>query len=46
MVAFGTQALEADDIERLRAVVADLEDIRIGSVGEDDVVARANIIRS
>lgn len=45
-VAVGTEALKANDIDKLRAVVANLDSIRIGSVGEDDMMAGANIVRS
>lgn len=46
MVAVGTEALKANDIDKLRTVVAHLDSIRIGTVGEDDMMAGANIIRS
>lgn len=45
-VAVGTEALKANDIDKLRAVVANLDSIRIGSAGEDDMMAGANIVRS
>ena len=45
-VAVGTEALKANDIDKLRAVVANLDSIRIGSAGEDDMMADANIVRS
>jgi len=45
-VAIGTEALKANDIDKLRAVVANLDSIRIGSAGEDDMMAGANIVRS
>jgi molecular chaperone DnaK len=41
----GQQALQAGEIDRLRQVVAQLEDIRIGSSAEDDMIAAANILR-
>lgn len=46
LVAAGAEALKANDIEKLRAVVAHLDSIRIGSAGEDDMLAGANIVRS
>jgi len=46
LVAAGTEALKANDIDKLRAVVAHLDSIRIGSAGEDDMLAGANIVRS
>jgi molecular chaperone DnaK len=46
LVAVGAEALKANDIEKLRAVVAHLDSIRIGSAGEDDMMAGANIVRS
>src|SRR3546814_1610704 len=35
LVAAGAEALKANDIDKLRAVVAHLASIRIGSAGED-----------
>lgn len=46
LVAVGAEALKANDIDKLRAVVAHLDSIRIGSAGEDDMTAGANIVRS
>ncbi len=46
MVAVGAEALKTNDIDKLRAVVAHLDSIRIGSSGEDDMMAGANIVRS
>lgn len=46
LVAAGTEALKANDIEKLRTVVAHLDSIRIGSAGEDEMMAGANIVRS
>jgi molecular chaperone DnaK len=45
-VAVGAEALKANDIDKLRAVVAHLDSIRIGSAGEDDMMVGANIVRS
>ncbi len=46
LVAAGAEALKANDIDKLRAVVDHLDSIRIGSAGEDDMLAGANIVRS
>ena len=46
LVAAGAEALKANDIDKLRAVVAHLDSIRIGSAGEDDMLAGVNIVRS
>lgn len=46
LVAAGVEALKANDVDKLRAVVAHLDSIRIGSAGEDDMLAGANIVRS
>lgn len=42
----GKQALQASDIDKLRQVVAHLDSIRIGSAGEDDMLAGSNILVS
>lgn len=46
LVAAGTEALKANDIDKLRLVVAHLDSVRIGSAGEDEMMAGANIVRS
>lgn len=46
LVAEGTAALNADDMDTLRAVVARLDGERIGAGPEDDMLASANILRS
>jgi molecular chaperone DnaK len=46
LVTVGAEALKTNDIDKLRAVVAHLDSIRIGSTGEDDMMAGANIVRS
>lgn len=46
LVAAGSEALKADDINKLRDVVIHLDSIRIGSANEDDMLAVANILRS
>ena len=40
----GRQALQANDIDKLRQVVAHLDSIRIGTAGEDDMVVGSNIL--
>lgn len=45
-VSIGAEALKANDIDKLRAVVAHLDSLRIGSGGEDEMMAGANIVRS
>jgi molecular chaperone DnaK len=42
----GRQALQANDIDKLRQVVAHLDSTRIGTAGEDDMVAGSNILVS
>ena len=46
LVATGAEALKANDIDKLRAVVAHLDSVRIGSGGDDEMMAGANIVRS
>jgi len=46
LVSTGSEALKANDIEKLRAVVAKLDSVRIGSGGDDEMMAGANIVRS
>jgi len=46
LVAVGAEALKTNDIDKLRVVVAHLDSIRIGSAGEDNMMADANIVRS
>jgi molecular chaperone DnaK len=46
LVAVGTEALKANDVDKLRVVVADLDSVRIGSAGEADMMAGANIVQS
>lgn len=45
LVASGTEALNANDMDKLRIAVAHLDAIRIGSSGEDDMLVGANIVR-
>lgn len=42
----GAEALMANDIDKLRTVVAQMDSIRIGSGGDDEMMAGANIVRS
>jgi molecular chaperone DnaK len=44
LVAMGTEALKANDIEKLRSIVVRLDSIRIGSAGDDEMAAGTNII--
>jgi molecular chaperone DnaK len=44
LVAAGTEALNADDIDRLRHVVAQLHSSRISTAADDDMMAGANIV--
>lgn len=44
LVATGTESLKANDIDKLRSVVVQLDAVRIGSVGDDDMMASANIV--
>lgn len=46
LVVVGAEALKANDIDKLRAVVVNLDSIRVGSAGDDDMMAGANIVRS
>lgn len=46
LVAVGTEALKAGDLDKLRQVVAQLDAARVGSGGEDEMVAPTNIVRS
>lgn len=45
MVAIGGEALKANDVDKLRDVVAHLDSVRIGSSGEDDMMVGSNIVR-
>lgn len=46
LVAAGSEALKANDIDKLRAVVAHLDSVRLGSAGDDEMMASTNIVRS
>lgn len=45
LVAAGSEAIKADDIDRLRRVVIELDSLRIGSDAQDEMYATANIVR-
>jgi molecular chaperone DnaK len=45
LVEQGQAALQANDIEKLRGIVAQLMTIRIGSSGDDQLLASANILQ-
>lgn len=42
----GAQSLKSNDMDKLRAVVMQLDSIRIGSGGDDQMLAGTNIVRS
>lgn len=42
----GAQALKSNDMDKLRAVVMQLDSVRIGSGGDDQMLAGTNIVRS
>ncbi len=42
----GAQALKSNDMDKLRAVVMQLDSIRIGSGGDDQMLTGTNIVRS
>lgn len=46
LVSVGNQALKADDMAKLRQVVAMLDSMRVGTGGDDDMMVTANIARS
>ena len=46
LVTVGTEAIKANDIDKLRAVVGQLFSIQVGSAGDDDMMAGSNIVRS
>lgn len=45
LIAAGKDAMQADDIGRLRQIVGNLYEIRIGSSSEDEMLVAANIVR-
>ncbi len=44
LVATGAEALKANDIDKLRQVVGHFYSVRIGSGGDDEMIANANIV--
>ena len=46
LVAVGAEALKSNEMDKLRTVVINLDSIRVGSAGDDDMMAGANIVRS
>ena len=46
LVGIGSEALEANDIDKLRQVVIQLDSVRIGSTGDDEMMSSVNIVRS
>lgn len=46
LVSIGAEALKSNDIEKLRKIVATLESVKIGSAGDDEMMAGANIVRA
>lgn len=45
LIAAGKEAIQADDIGRLRQIVGELYSIRMGSSSEDEMTVAANIVR-
>ncbi len=45
LVAMGAEAVKADDMDKLRRIVLELDSLKIGSGSEDDMFAAANIVR-
>lgn len=45
LISHGSEAIKADDMEKLRRVLAGLYSIRISSAGDDDMLASSNITR-
>ena len=45
LVALGLQAVNNDEIDKVRKVVYELECIKIGSVSVDEILSHANIVR-
>jgi molecular chaperone DnaK len=46
LVATGVEALKANDIDKLRSIVVLLDSLRIGTSGDNEMMADANIVRS
>jgi molecular chaperone DnaK len=45
LVTMGAEAVKADDFDKLRRIVHELDSLKIGSGSEDDMFAAANIVR-
>jgi molecular chaperone DnaK len=45
LVSVGAEAIQADDIDKLRQVVAQLYSLKIGTDLDDDTLATVNILR-
>lgn len=45
LVTMGTEALKANDMDKLRGIVAQLDAARIGTTGDNDMLATTNIVR-
>lgn len=45
LVKIGTQAIKADDMDKLRAVVAQMDGIRVGVGSDDDMLSIVNITK-
>jgi len=46
LVNAGLESVKADDIDKLRHIVAELDSLRIGTGAEDDMVSAANVVRA
>ena len=45
LVAIGQEAIKADEIDKLRRVVWELDNMKVGTAAEDEMFAAANIVR-
>ncbi len=45
LVAIGQEAIKADEIDKLRRVVWELDNMKVGTAAEDEMFATANIVR-
>ena len=45
LVAAGAEAVKADDIDKLRSVVVELDSLRVGVGADDDLLAATNVIK-
>ena len=46
LVSVGEQALKRNDMDKVRAVVGQLDSVRVGYGSDDEMMAGANIVRS